>query len=368
MASEANLGEKGRKDPALNKNHQAILMGMMREQHNRTCADCGTTNPRWASANLGVFLCIDCSGIHRKMGTHVSTVRSTTLDTWTATQIERMQKLGNTKVNSIFEECLPSDFARPTVTSPEALERFIRDKYEKRRYVRKELGGQGGISSKSLGPATMASKASFHCSEPRYDSRPRQPSPNTRCENVKDFQEGLLFLQSRGIPAGDAALALRSTHGDAQAALEKLKTTSTRTSNLQGTSTIDFLWVNKVEDSADGKRVDAQSSSNSSPPDRARPAVSETGDAHILPGHGELKSRLAALYRQSGNGSGDSGSALVRPVPSEIGNAPRSQKAWWEEAQEPKPTHASASVDRVRDDQLFADLVSPLTKPSCDGK
>uniref|UniRef100_A0A8C7X0X0 Arf-GAP with coiled-coil, ANK repeat and PH domain-containing protein n=1 Tax=Oryzias sinensis TaxID=183150 RepID=A0A8C7X0X0_9TELE len=46
------------------------------------CCDCGEAEPRWASVNLGVTMCIECSGIHRSLGVHLSKVRSLTLDSW----------------------------------------------------------------------------------------------------------------------------------------------------------------------------------------------------------------------------------------------------------------------------------------------
>lgn len=44
--------------------------------------------PRWASWNLGVFICIRCAGIHRNLGVHISRVKSVNLDQWTPEQIQ----------------------------------------------------------------------------------------------------------------------------------------------------------------------------------------------------------------------------------------------------------------------------------------
>ncbi|XP_053609279.1 arf-GAP with coiled-coil, ANK repeat and PH domain-containing protein 2 isoform X2 [Plodia interpunctella] len=70
---------------------------------NNNCCDCGSPNPRWASINLGITLCIECSGIHRSLGVHISKVRSLTLDDWEPDIIKVMAELGNKVVNLIYE-------------------------------------------------------------------------------------------------------------------------------------------------------------------------------------------------------------------------------------------------------------------------
>lgn len=77
---------------------------------NDKCADCGAPEPDWASLNLGVLVCIECSGVHRNLGVHISKVRSLTLDVkvWEPSVISLFQSLGNTFANSVWEELLRS--------------------------------------------------------------------------------------------------------------------------------------------------------------------------------------------------------------------------------------------------------------------
>lgn len=81
---------------------------------NKVCADCGATDPEWASINLGVFICIDCSGFHRSFGTHISKVRSVNLDVWEPEHIEVMRSIGNIEANKYWEHKIPPSMTRIT--------------------------------------------------------------------------------------------------------------------------------------------------------------------------------------------------------------------------------------------------------------
>ncbi|KAF8961021.1 hypothetical protein BDZ97DRAFT_1921712 [Flammula alnicola] len=120
-----------RQDKATTERFTRTLRELVKRPENKVCADCKRNDPRWASWNLGVFLCIRCSGIHRGMGTHISKVKSVDLDVWTPEQMESIQKWGNHLANLYWEAHL-----KPGHVPPEhKMESFIRSKYESRRWA-----------------------------------------------------------------------------------------------------------------------------------------------------------------------------------------------------------------------------------------
>ncbi|KAK9355238.1 hypothetical protein V1523DRAFT_394784 [Lipomyces doorenjongii] len=118
--------------------NEALLRELYELPENRRCADCGARNPGWASWNLGVFLCIRCAGIHRKMGTHISKVKSLSVDTWTTEQIYAMKEMGNKKANSIWDPNNERSRYLGTYDGDDdsVVERYIRDKYERGKFRR----------------------------------------------------------------------------------------------------------------------------------------------------------------------------------------------------------------------------------------
>ncbi|KAM9726257.1 stromal membrane-associated protein 1 isoform 2-T2 [Menidia menidia] len=139
----------------LNEQHQAILSKLLREEENKYCADCEAKGPRWASWNLGVFMCIRCAGIHRNLGVHISRVKSVNLDQWTPEQIQSMVDMGNSRAKRLYEAHLPESFRRPQ--TDQAVEVFIRDKYERKKYYDKDAVATAPKSSEGPPPSTSPS-------------------------------------------------------------------------------------------------------------------------------------------------------------------------------------------------------------------
>ncbi|XP_036402592.1 stromal membrane-associated protein 1 isoform X2 [Megalops cyprinoides] len=171
----------------LNEQHQAILSKMLREDDNKYCADCEAKGPRWASWNLGVFICIRCAGIHRNLGVHISRVKSVNLDQWTPEQIQSVQAMGNTRARQLYEANLPDNFRRPQ--TDQAVEFFIRDKYERKKYYDKNAVN-GSIKEREKKKEKDSERGTKPLEKPQKRDEPRQeskPSPLKSAEPAIDL-------------------------------------------------------------------------------------------------------------------------------------------------------------------------------------
>ncbi len=76
---------------------------LLKDPENQQCFDCGKTPAQWASVNNAVYLCINCSGLHRGYGVNISYIRSITLDTWNENQMNLMKFGGNKNLRELLE-------------------------------------------------------------------------------------------------------------------------------------------------------------------------------------------------------------------------------------------------------------------------
>lgn len=117
------------------KRQKQIINKLLKKPENKYCADCKNNPPTWASINLGIFICINCSGCHRELGAHISKIKSINLDLWPLDTLENFKKIDNKIANDYWEYHLNSIDFNIIKNERDKIMQFIRDKYENKKWI-----------------------------------------------------------------------------------------------------------------------------------------------------------------------------------------------------------------------------------------
>ncbi|CAH2078394.1 unnamed protein product [Thlaspi arvense] len=174
--SAAGLGKPG--------SGKRRIRDLLTQSDNRVCADCGAPDPKWASANIGVFICLKCCGVHRSLGTHISKVLSVTLDEWSDEEVDSMIEIGgNASANSIYEAFIPDGCSKP---GPDAThDQRMRSKYELQEFLKPSLRITSVRGSSTKSPEYLSSTVSKKIIDSfRTNSSSQQPQPEGMVEFI----------------------------------------------------------------------------------------------------------------------------------------------------------------------------------------
>ncbi|RSL56082.1 hypothetical protein CEP54_009030 [Fusarium duplospermum] len=235
------------------RNEKALQELVHNVPGNNMCADCHARNPAWASWSLGVFLCMRCAAIHRKLGTHISKVKSLSMDSWSNEQVDNMRKVGNTTSNNLYNP----EHRKPPVPvdvdeADSAMERFIRQKYMNNTATRagkpkspslgegvppplppKNSTKFGFRSASSIFPLSSKSKKEARSIAAIQDVRSPSPRPPNKPSKVfgatldldqpDDMEQKLTRLRDMGFhDTKRNALVLKGVNGNIERAIETL--------------------------------------------------------------------------------------------------------------------------------------------------
>ncbi|KAB0406005.1 hypothetical protein E2I00_008697, partial [Balaenoptera physalus] len=213
MGSAATLGSGGMTRGRDSGGVGHVAAQVQSVDGNAQCCDCREPAPEWASINLGVTLCIQCSGIHRSLGVHFSKVRSLTLDSWEPELVKLMCELGNVVMNQIYEarvEAMAVKKPGPSCSRQEK-EAWIHAKYVEKKFLTKlpEIRGRRGGRGPPRGQPPVPPKPGTIRPQPgSFRPKPEPPS-----EDLGSLHPGALLFRAAGHPPSLPTMADALAHG-----------------------------------------------------------------------------------------------------------------------------------------------------------
>ncbi|OII71321.1 uncharacterized protein cubi_01796 [Cryptosporidium ubiquitum] len=166
---------------------------MMRNRpENRTCFDCESRNPTWLSLSFAIFICLNCSSDHRKMGVHISFVRSSDLDKFTPMQLLRIDIGGNGRARNFFKQALGVHFSPKT---KEYTNSMCGKQYKQ--ILDTEISGYDGLSTKKCDELEVIGRDSYSINSGKTDTQSTGDIQTTRFKSIPTALKRYSSLQKQ---------------------------------------------------------------------------------------------------------------------------------------------------------------------------
>eukprot|EP00756_Hemistasia_phaeocysticola_P062860 Hpha_TRINITY_DN6316_c0_g1::TRINITY_DN6316_c0_g1_i1::g.145523::m.145523/K12486/SMAP; stromal membrane-associated protein len=188
---------------------------------NRECFDCTSRNPRWASASLGIFLCMRCAGKHRGLGTHISKVKSVNMDKWDQENVDFMSLMGNRRAEGVYRGQVPPSWRKPDERTDDAqMQRMIQNVHDLKKYAVNDWQQQiQNVWAEARGGAD-GSAPQGGVATPQAPAPAPAPSATPSAAFSSDPRVGQIVEMTR--LSNEAAIALLRRAGDVQRAVGML--------------------------------------------------------------------------------------------------------------------------------------------------